>query len=203
MKDFMSNLMKKMTPKGLAIFAGAIGVLSFIIGILKLCHESRTGVVGFLNSIILLILFLALAYEIYKNEKHKALIVVFILASAYILTSLGDAVSCFMSAGDIGAYNPTMTASNVLAGVGNLSLLIGGAAMLVACLYDKIKKPTCNLATEIAFFIAAVLFFVVGILGIVIGKDSGGLTVTISFLNSFQVVVTTVFLAFASYQLVK
>lgn len=196
MKEFVSNLMTKLNKKVLCIFAAALGVLAFVVGILTICNSAKNGVGTFINYLVAAIMLFVLSYEIYKENKKKSVILIFAIIAEFIFLSGGYSIQHFVMCGDLaeeGFSGLTITIS-VFDGLADLALFVAGIAVLIATLNDNVKKDNCHFIADCAFLVSAILFFVVGILDLC--QSGKGMNLAISFMIALFYAGQAVFFAF-------
>lgn len=197
MKEFISNLMTKFNKKVLWIFAAALGGLSFLVGLLAICSDAKYGCGAFINYVIAAVLLFVLAYEINKEDKKKCIILVFAIISEFIFLSAGNGIQSFAQCSDVGSG--IVIATFVFVGLGDLALFVAGISILLATLNDKVNKKTCHFIGDCAFFVAAFLFVIAGILSLC--QNENGISLAVKFMSNLFYAAQAVFFAFETYNL--
>ncbi len=209
MKNFMSNLLGKLPKLGLAIFAWALGVLTFINGILIISGGlTITGALGggsstgsFVNCLIMTGFFALLGFEIFKGNKEKAGILSLLIIADSVLVGLGSSIDTFSFAGEFADYEMGgLVASSIFMGIGLLCLFVASVCLLIPSFIEKADKGLFNLIASIALFATAVFIFIATIIELTqLGEWGGeGIDGATTFFGGLIAAGEAVFLAFDS-----
>lgn len=168
MQSFMTKIMSKFNNKVLAIFSASLALVSLLIGIFSIANEARSGSAAFVNSIIAMVLFLVLAYFLWKDDKKKSLILATLLIADFIVSAFGNAILNFIASSDIAETGEfgSLVASYILEAIALICAFAATTLVLIMLLNENVNKDKYNMVIGIIFFASAVLFVIAGILGL-------------------------------------
>lgn len=204
MQSFMTKIMSKFSNKVLAIFSASLALVSLLIGIFSIANEARSGSSAFVNSVIAMVLFLVLAYFLWKDDKKKSLVLATLLIADFIVSAFGNAILNFVASSDIAETGEfgSLVASYVLEGIALIGAFAATTLVVIMLLNDNVNKDRYNMVIGTIFFVSAVLFVIAGILSLC-NDLSNDLYKTTSFFNGLLHAGEAVFFATAFCNLLK
>ena len=204
MQSFMTKIMSKFSNKVLAIFSSALALVSLLVGIFSISKDAKLGCADFVNGIIATVLFLVLAYFLWKDNKKKSLILSILLVAGFVVSAFGNAILNFVTASDIGETGElgSLVASFVFEGIALIGAFAATTLVVIMLLKENVNKDKLNLIVELIYFVSAIFFVLGGILALC-NDFTEGLAKTTSFFDGLLHAGEVVFFAAAFYNLLK